>query len=71
MVNICSNSIETFQNANAILILTEWDEFKQIDFTKAFEIMKKPAWIFDGRNILDHQELKTIGFEVKAIGKSL
>ena len=33
--------------------------------------MKKPAWIFDGRNILDHQELKTIGFEVKAIGKSL
>ena len=71
MVNICSNSIETFQNANAILILTEWDEFKQIDFTKAFEVMKKPAWIFDGRNILDHQELKTIGFEVKAIGKSL
>ena len=70
-VNICSNSIETFQNANAILILTEWDEFKQIDFTKAFEVMKKPAWIFDGRNILDHQELKTIGFEVKAIGKSL
>ena len=70
-VNICSNSIETFQNANAILILTEWDEFKQIDFIKAFEVMKKPAWIFDGRNILDHQELKTIGFEVKAIGKSL
>ena len=70
-VNICSNSMETFQNANAILILTEWDEFKQIDFTKAFEVMKKPAWIFDGRNILDHQELKTIGFEVKAIGKSL
>ena len=70
-VNICSSSMETFQNANAILILTEWDEFKQIDFTKAFEVMKKPAWIFDGRNILDHQELKTIGFEVKAIGKSL
>ena len=70
-VNICSSSMETFQNANAILILTEWDEFKQIDFTKAFEVMKKPAWIFDGRNILDHQELKTIGFEVRAVGKSL
>ena len=70
-INICSNSMDTFQNANAILILTEWDEFKKIDFTKAFEVMKKPAWIFDGRNILDHQELKTIGFEVKAIGKSL
>ena len=70
-VNICSSSMETFQNANAILILTEWDEFKKIDFINAFEAMKKPAWIFDGRNILDHQELKTIGFEVKAIGKSL
>ena len=70
-VNICSSSMETFQNAYAILILTEWDEFKEIDFIKAFEAMKKPAWIFDGRNILDHQELKTIGFEVKAIGKSL
>ena len=63
--------METFQNANAILILTEWDEFKEIDFIMAFEAMIKPAWIFDGRNILDHQELKTIGFEVKAIGKSL
>ncbi|MGB0610358.1 MAG: nucleotide sugar dehydrogenase [Verrucomicrobiales bacterium] len=70
-INICSSSMETFQNANAILILTEWDEFKKIDFINAFEAMKKPAWIFDGRNILDHQELKTIGFEVKAIGKSL
>ena len=70
-VNICSSSMETFQNANAILILTEWDEFKKIDFINAYEAMKKPAWIFDGRNILDHQELKTIGFEVKAIGKSL
>ena len=70
-VNICSSSMETFQNANAILILTEWDEFKKIDFINAFEAMKKPAWIFDGRNILDHQELKTIGFEVRAVGKSL
>ena len=70
-INICSNSIETFQDANAVIILTEWDEFKEINFEEAFEIMKKPAWIFNGRNILDHQKLKDIGFEVRAIGKSI
>ena len=68
-INICSNLIETFQNANAVIILTEWDEFKEINFEEAFEVMKKPAWVFDGRNILDHQKLKDIGFKVRAIGK--
>ena len=70
-INLCSSSGETFQNANAIIILTEWDEFKEINFEEAFEIMKKPAWVFDGRNILDHQKLKEIGFEVRAIGTSI
>ena len=70
-INLCSSSAETFQDANAVIILTEWDEFKEINFEEAFEIMKKPAWVFDGRNILDHQKLKDIGFEVRAIGKSI
>ena len=60
-----------FENLDAVIILTEWDEFKEINFEEAFEVMKKPAWIFDGRNILDHQKLKDIGFEVRAIGKSI
>ena len=68
-INICSNAEETFTNSNAIIVLTEWDEFKKIDFKKAFSVMKKPAWVFDGRNILNHKALKSIGFEVKAIGK--
>lgn len=70
-INLCAGFAETFQNANAVIILTEWDEFKEINFEEAFEIMKKPAWVFDGRNILDHQKLKDIGFEVRAIGKSI
>ena len=70
-VKICSNSIETFQNSSAVIILTEWDEFKEINFEEAYKVMKKPAWFFDGRNILDLQKLKDIGFEVQAIGKSI
>ena len=68
-IKICTSALETFTDANAIIVLTEWDEFKSINFKEAFSVMKQPAWVFDGRNILNHQELKTIGFEVKAIGK--
>ena len=49
--------------------MTEWDCFKEYDYQKIYDVMTKPAFIFDGRNILDHQKLIDIGFEVKAIGK--
>merc|ERR1712232_389307 len=55
--------------AHALCILTEWDEFKTLDYEKIFNSMAKPAFIFDGRNIVDHDELRKIGFEVHAIGK--
>jgi len=55
--------------AHALCILTEWDEFKSLDYTKIFATMAKPAFIFDGRNVLDHAGLREIGFEVHAIGK--
>jgi len=55
--------------AHAFAILTEWDEFKDLDFQRIFESMAKPAFVFDGRNILDHNKLREIGFEVYAIGK--
>ena len=58
------------RNASAIVILTEWDMFKTLDFACMYEEMQKPACIFDGRNILDHNSLKKIGFKVAAIGKS-
>ena len=68
-IKICLSANETFTDSNAIIVLTEWDEFKDIDFKNAFSVMKQPAWVFDGRNLLNHAELKRIGFEVKAIGK--
>lgn len=55
--------------AHAIAVLTEWDEFLTYDYEKIFEVMSKPAFIFDGRNILPHDKLRAIGFEVYAIGK--
>lgn len=55
--------------AHAIAIMTEWDEFKTYDYKKIYSKMLKPAFVFDGRNILNHDELREIGFEVYAIGK--
>lgn len=55
--------------AHAICTLTEWDEFKTLDYQRIFDSMAKPAFIFDGRNILDYDALRKIGFEVHSIGK--
>ena len=57
------------KKAHAIAILTEWAQFRELDYEKIYQSMVKPAFIFDGRNILDHQKLHAIGFNVYAIGK--
>jgi UDPglucose 6-dehydrogenase len=56
------------QNAHAIAILTEWDEFKNYDWQSIYDSMLKPAFIFDGRNVLDKHKLEKIGFVVHCIG---
>ena len=55
--------------AHAIAVITEWDVFKKLDFEKIFAVMRKPAFVFDGRNILDHRRLFEIGFNVFPLGK--
>jgi len=55
--------------AHAIAVLTEWDRYRSLDYQQVFDGMTKPAFIFDGRNLLDHQMLFDIGFEVFPIGK--
>jgi len=57
------------KDAHAVLVLTEWDEFRTLDFKRIFEGMYKPAFIFDGRNVLDLEALREIGFEARGIGK--
>ncbi len=60
---------EATKGAYAVAIITEWDEFKDYDWQKIYDNMMKPAYVFDGRNILDHKKLMDMGFIVKAIGK--
>ena len=60
---------EACEGAHALCILTEWDAFKTYDYERIFKSMAKPAFVFDGRNLLDHAKLREIGFEVHAIGK--
>ena len=56
------------KNAHAIAILTEWDEFNTYDWQKIYDAMEKPAFVFDGRNILDRKKLTAIGFIYQGIG---
>ena len=72
----CEGSIEyiadpykAVKDTHAIAIVTEWDLYKSLDYEKIFKDMVKPAFIFDGRNILNHQELFEIGFNVYPLGK--
>jgi UDPglucose 6-dehydrogenase len=55
--------------ASAIVIVTEWDIFKRLNYESIYQNMRKPAFIFDGRNILNHRELFDIGFNVYPLGK--
>ena len=69
LVTYCVNAYEATKDAHAILILTEWDEFKALDFKKIYDEMHQPAFLFDGRNLLDLEALHAIGFEASGIGK--
>ena len=68
-VNIFNDPIKTCKETHAVLILTEWDEFKDLDWSKIYENMVKPAFIFDGRNILDKVKVNKIGFKYSSIGR--
>lgn len=68
-LSVVQSAYDACEGAHAIAVLTEWDEFKQLDFKKIYAAMTKPAFVFDGRNILKLDELKEIGFRVHGIGK--
>jgi UDPglucose 6-dehydrogenase len=70
LLTCSSDPYETCHDAHAVAILTEWDEFKSYDWQRIYNSMKKPAFVFDGRNIVDAEKLKEIGFKVFLIGKT-
>ena len=57
------------EGVHGIALITDWAEYSQLDYQKIFDKMEKPAFIFDGRNCLDHQTLYEIGFNVYPVGK--
>ncbi|MDH5457960.1 MAG: nucleotide sugar dehydrogenase, partial [Nitrospinota bacterium] len=57
------------EGAHAIVLMTEWDQYKTMDYKRIYDSMEKPAFLFDGRNHLDHQALFDLGFSVYSIGK--
>ncbi|KAK4705855.1 UDPglucose 6-dehydrogenase, partial [Phenoliferia sp. Uapishka_3] len=70
-VTIAPTAIEACMGAEGIVVLTEWDEFKSLDWAKIYESMTKPAFVFDGRGILDVVALTKIGFKVERIGRGV
>lgn len=68
-ITIYEDAYEACKDAHAIAVLTEWDEFKHYDWERIYRDMKKPAFVFDGRNILNAEEMAKKGFVFNAIGR--
>ena len=68
-VRVAADAYAACDGAHGIAVLTEWEEFKTLDYQRIYDAMVKPAYVFDGRNILDHAALRKIGFVVYCIGK--
>jgi UDPglucose 6-dehydrogenase len=66
---VAGSATEAAEGAHGLAVLTEWDEFKTLDFPQIYAGMHKPAFVFDGRNILPRAEMQKLGFQVFAIGK--
>eukprot|EP00294_Goniomonas_avonlea_P008995 CAMPEP_0114550630 /NCGR_PEP_ID=MMETSP0114-20121206/6172_1 /TAXON_ID=31324 /ORGANISM="Goniomonas sp, Strain m" /LENGTH=436 /DNA_ID=CAMNT_0001735409 /DNA_START=67 /DNA_END=1377 /DNA_ORIENTATION=- len=68
-LEIVHDVYEAVKDAHAIVIITEWREFKTLDFERIEKLMLKPSFVFDGRDIVDHDALRAMGFKVYCIGK--
>ena len=68
LVKVVHSASEACKDAHAIAVMTEWDEFKQLDWKKIYDCMLKPAFLFDGRRLLERKTKEEIGFQFYAIG---
>lgn len=71
LVFVHEDPYSAMEDTHAVVILTEWDEFKAYDWKRVYNGMHKPAFIFDGRNILDNDTISKCGFKIKSIGKGI
>lgn len=70
LLTVCNDPMDATKEAHAIAILTEWDEFKNYDWKSIHEQMLKPAFVFDGRRLLDKEKMDSLGFNYYKIGQS-
>ena len=64
----CQDPYDVAENTDGLIVCTEWDEFKTLDFNKILKKMNRP-YILDGRNMYNKEELETLGFEYQGIGR--
>jgi UDPglucose 6-dehydrogenase len=67
-LKFCDSAYDALENADALLIVTEWNEFKTPDFARIKKLLKQPV-IFDGRNIYDPAKIRELGFNYRGIGR--
>jgi len=68
-LHVAQNVPAAVAGAHAVVLLTEWDEFQSVDWKACYAVMEKPAFVFDGRGMLDIAHLRSLGFRAYAIGK--
>ena len=68
LVTVVKSSEVACKDAHAVALLTEWDEFKTLNWQAIYDNMLKPAFLFDGRRLLDKMELEKIGYDVYVLG---
>src|SRR5690554_5284073 len=71
LVKVVNDPYQAMDDAHAVAILTEWDEVKTYDWQKVYEGMKKPAFLFDGRNVVERKEIEVLGFSFQGVGREL
>ena len=67
-VKLCENPYQVAEGADALILVTDWNEFKQVDFTRIKSLMKNPV-IMDGRNLWDEKTLRNMGFQYFGVGR--
>jgi len=70
-VRVARDAYEAAEGAHGLCILTDWDEFRALDYRRVFDGMRRPAFVFDGRGVVDVGKLREIGFVVYSVGKPL
>ena len=67
-IALCDRSYDALEGADALAVVTEWNEFREPDFAKMRQLMRTPV-VFDGRNIYSPEQMRALGFTYFSIGR--